>query len=214
MEVGENDEPVPGFRLRLEARVKNGYLVGAREKLGLTLKEAGRKIGISDNTLCMYENMRTYPSEKSQNKICDFYRSQGEFMLEEEVFPKELRETKIGGKHVTEGEIPKSKLISLSTVSHKELPCVESEPQNIFDGQELIDVMEGALETLGYRERELIKLRFGFGGEHPYTLVQAARKFKVSIERIRQMEGKALRKLQHPVRSKELRRFSDFGQED
>ena len=63
------------------------------------------------------------------------------------------------------------------------------------------------LKTLSYREREIIKLRYGLGDGYTYTLEEVGRKFKVTRERVRQIEAKALRKLQHPVRSRKLEGF-------
>ena len=64
----------------------------------------------------------------------------------------------------------------------------------------LIDV----LETLSYREREIIKLRYGLGDGYSYTLEEVGHIFNVTRERIRQIEAKAVRKLQQPGRSQEL----------
>ena len=55
-----------------------------------------------------------------------------------------------------------------------------------------------ALRQLGYREREVIRLRYGLGDGHAYTLEDVGRIFCVSRERIRQIENKALKKLQMP----------------
>ena len=55
-----------------------------------------------------------------------------------------------------------------------------------------------ALRKLGYREREVIRLRYGLGDGHPYTLEDVGKIFRVSRERIRQIENKALKKLQMP----------------
>ena len=63
------------------------------------------------------------------------------------------------------------------------------------------------LKTLTYREREILKLRYGIGDGYTYTLEEVGRIFKVTRERVRQVESKAIRKLQHPVR---LRRLSSF----
>ena len=60
------------------------------------------------------------------------------------------------------------------------------------------------LKTLTYREREIIKLRYGLGDGYTYTLEEVGRIFKVTRERVRQIEAKAVRKLQHPVRSRQL----------
>lgn len=60
------------------------------------------------------------------------------------------------------------------------------------------------------REREIIKLRYGIGDGTTYTLEEVGRIFKVTRERVRQIEGKAVRKLQHPVRARKLEGFLDF----
>lgn len=65
------------------------------------------------------------------------------------------------------------------------------------------------LQTLGYREREIINLRYGLGDGYNYTLEEVASIFKVTRERIRQIEDRALRKLQEPSRSSELVGFLD-----
>jgi RNA polymerase primary sigma factor len=63
------------------------------------------------------------------------------------------------------------------------------------------------LRTLTYREREILKLRYGIGDGYTYTLEEVGRIFKVTRERVRQVESKAIRKLQHPVRRKRLASF-------
>jgi len=65
------------------------------------------------------------------------------------------------------------------------------------------------LKTLTYREREIIKLRYGLGDGYTYTLEEVGRIFKVTRERVRQVEAKAIRKLQHPVRCRRLEGFVD-----
>ena len=71
----------------------------------------------------------------------------------------------------------------------------------------LKDKIEGLLKTLTYREREIIRLRYGLGDGYTYTLEEVGRIFKVTRERVRQIEAKAVRKLQHPVRSQQLEGF-------
>jgi RNA polymerase primary sigma factor len=65
------------------------------------------------------------------------------------------------------------------------------------------------LKSLSYREREIIKLRYGLGDGYSYTLEEVGHIFKVTRERIRQIEAKAVRKLQQPMRSGELAGFLD-----
>ncbi|MCK5225544.1 MAG: RNA polymerase sigma factor RpoD [Planctomycetes bacterium] len=72
--------------------------------------------------------------------------------------------------------------------------------------KERIDLV---LKTLSYREREIIKLRYGIGDGYTYTLEEVGRIFKVTRERVRQVEAKAIRKMQHPVRARKLEGFLD-----
>ncbi|MDZ4781749.1 MAG: sigma-70 family RNA polymerase sigma factor [Planctomycetia bacterium] len=71
----------------------------------------------------------------------------------------------------------------------------------------LRDKIEALLKTLTYREREIIRLRYGLGDGYTYTLEEVGRIFKVTRERVRQIEAKAVKKLQHPVRAKHLEGF-------
>ena len=66
------------------------------------------------------------------------------------------------------------------------------------------------LKTLSYRKHEIIKLAYGLGDGYTYTLEEVGHIFKVTREkRIRQIEAKAVRKLQQPCRSQELVGFLD-----
>jgi RNA polymerase primary sigma factor len=71
----------------------------------------------------------------------------------------------------------------------------------------LKDKIEHVLRSLTYREREIIRLRYGLGDGYSYTLEETGRIYKVTRERIRQIESKALRKLQHHTRSEHLKGF-------
>jgi RNA polymerase primary sigma factor len=63
------------------------------------------------------------------------------------------------------------------------------------------------LQTLDYREREIIRLRYGLADGYTYTLQEIGRIFSVTRERVRQIEAEALRKLQHPGPSQKLSGF-------
>jgi RNA polymerase primary sigma factor len=71
----------------------------------------------------------------------------------------------------------------------------------------LKDQVQNVLGTLNDRERTVLELRFGLGDGRSRTLAEVGCQFQVSRERIRQIEGKALRKLRHPSRSKHLRDY-------
>jgi len=67
--------------------------------------------------------------------------------------------------------------------------------------------IESLLKTLTFREREIIRLRYGLGDGYSYTLEEVGRIFKVTRERVRQIEAKAVQKLQNPIRSGALQSF-------
>jgi len=80
-------------------------------------------------------------------------------------------------------------------------------PPDAVDHDSLKYKLGQALAALPCREREIITLRYGIGDGFIYTLEEISRRFKLTRERIRQLEAKALRKLQHPVNSRGLEGF-------
>jgi RNA polymerase primary sigma factor len=80
-------------------------------------------------------------------------------------------------------------------------------PEKAAGNELLREKIESLLKTLTYREREIVRLRYGLGDGYTYTLEEVGRIFKVTRERVRQIEAKAVKKLQHPVRSQQLSGF-------
>ena len=64
--------------------------------------------------------------------------------------------------------------------------------------------LDEVLKTLTYREREVLKLCYGINGGGAYTLAEVGEICKITRERVRQVESKAIRKLQHPIRARKL----------
>ncbi|MGE4158707.1 MAG: RNA polymerase sigma factor RpoD [Planctomycetota bacterium] len=73
----------------------------------------------------------------------------------------------------------------------------------------LKDRINSVLSSLTFREREIVKLRYGLKDGYTYTLEEVGKIFKVTRERVRQIEAKAVRKLQHPIRARKLSGFLD-----
>jgi RNA polymerase primary sigma factor len=84
-------------------------------------------------------------------------------------------------------------------------------PVNAATQEMLKEKLEQVLQTLTFREREILKLRYGMDNGYTYTLEEVGKIFKVTRERVRQIEAKAVRKLQHPVRARKLAGFLDMG---
>jgi RNA polymerase primary sigma factor len=82
-------------------------------------------------------------------------------------------------------------------------------PANISSNELLKEKITEVLDTLSDREREIICLRFGIVDGYTYTLEEVGRRFNVTRERIRQIEAKSIKKLQHPTRARKLEGFID-----
>lgn len=85
----------------------------------------------------------------------------------------------------------------------------DDDPLYETNQQTLKEQIQSAMQTLNYREREILKLRYGLADGYAYTLEEVGKIFQVTRERVRQIESKAVKKLQHPQRSKSLTSFVD-----
>lgn len=193
------------FRVRVTARAKNGNLAAARERLGLTQKALAELLGISQYNYGKIENMRYYPNLELQKRICDFYRTRGIHILEEDVFPDELKDVK-AQKMIAEKEIPREQLLSLSGMSQKALPVAESADM-IFEREELQRIIDSSLESLSAKERQILKLSFGLEDGEERTDEEIGQVYNVSGSNIYYIRHKALRKLRHPGRGRRLKVF-------
>ncbi|MDO8510034.1 MAG: sigma-70 family RNA polymerase sigma factor [bacterium] len=121
----------------------------------------------------------------------------------EELFPRELYEKIKVSKQVIEID----SVAALPTVVRRHMEALpapaEESPVVRAIASELREQLERALKTLKHREREVLRLRYGIDCE-PHTLEQVGKIFNVSKEVIRQVEMRAIRKLQHPSRARKI----------
>ncbi len=85
----------------------------------------------------------------------------------------------------------------------------EIDPLQDINRDHLKEMIGQVLEGLNYREREILRLRYGLADGYAYTLEEVGKIFSVTRERVRQIEAKAVRKLQHPIRCRSLTGFVD-----
>jgi RNA polymerase primary sigma factor len=85
--------------------------------------------------------------------------------------------------------------------------CRENDPLFGISHEMLKSRIAGVLQALDYREREILRLRYGLTDGYAYTLEEVGKIFSVTRERVRQIEAKAVRALQHPARAKQLAGF-------
>ena len=76
--------------------------------------------------------------------------------------------------------------------------------EDIYEENQFVNIMNDLLNSLTRRERKILRLRFGIGMSHDYTLEEIAKMMGLTRERVRQLEAKALRKMRHPSRTRIL----------
>lgn len=82
-------------------------------------------------------------------------------------------------------------------------------PQDATISSNLVKQIQNVFSTLDKREEKILRMRFGIGEKHDHTLEEVGQEFKVTRERIRQIEEKALKKLRHPIRAEKLKSFTE-----
>jgi RNA polymerase primary sigma factor len=87
----------------------------------------------------------------------------------------------------------------------------ENDPLASMNHAMLCSSISDVLQTLEYREREILRLRYGLADGYTYTLQEIGRIFSVTRERVRQIEAEAIRKLQYPSATRKLAAFVDHG---
>ena len=180
------------MKLRATTRIRNHKMLEARESLGLNQQQAADLCGIKKATYMRLECL-DYPkefSEKTQNIICKI-----SFALEiptDDIMTEELA-----------GAIVQNKTVKVATVTtermldyiKRENRMILQSPSDIIDKEDDLDLIKQFIEKLSYREKETLKLRYGLDGEGCYTRGEIGRIFKVTLERVKQIEEKAIRKL-------------------
>lgn len=196
------------MKIRAILRFRNEDFTRKRMIAGFkTQKELADSLGINPMTISMWETFKSYPKKERLIKAievalnCDI----------DEIFPPEFIEAihkKIG--------IPFEKIIDL-----KQLPeytrgeYLLPSPEKAYELKELAALQNGdmaeeietSLNCLTEREADVLKMRFGLGNSEEQTLEKVGEYFHVGRERIRQIEAKALRKLESYSKSGKLRSF-------
>ena len=183
-------------KMYIHARVKlrNGGMIEGREKKGWSQAKLAEVSGILFSVVRRYEKLERQPTE---DHLC-------RLSIALEVEPDKLTAylpkgtpTEIGQASFIEraaledyAERTKQRALELSGVR-------DQSPTELMRAN-----IDTALDSLTERERKVIGLRYGLHGQRAHTIEETGRVIKVTRERARQVEAKALRKLQHPARAK------------
>lgn len=201
---------MPEKDIRLEIKIRNNLILRKMEEKGIeTVVELWRQMkaaslsvprGDIDGLINMTKSARL--GNRNQNAWSKAALSLSDFFncMPEELFSEPQQHRKITKNRIT-AELAYTDLQRLDTEATALLPDAA------YDHNALPKVIARVLATLTPREERVLRLRFGIGDDNDLTLEEIGEQFNVTRERIRNIEAKALRKLKHPIRSKQLRGF-------
>jgi len=174
---------------------------------GRTNAEVCREIGCDEGHFGALMNLKLSPFRKDgtytpiAQKVADYFKT-----LPEDLFPTDLYALTLP-KQLERRYSSQAVMLSLES---REVRQLEAEsPETTAFNSEMSGCIETMLRTLTPREARVIEMRFGLNGGEECTLSQVGEAFKFSVERVRQVEAKALRKLRHPSRTRQARPLLD-----
>jgi RNA polymerase sigma factor (sigma-70 family) len=187
--------------IRFIIRIKNNRLVRHREKLGLSQAKMAELCGVSQTEYGRIENLQEFPVKTKTGDWKEVAQRISSVigLPEEELFPEAFKKI---SKTRWEKEIG---LPQLAGMSMPRLGPVES-----VEAKEREEEIKKQLLTLTPREQTIIIKRFGLFGNGFETREEISKGFNLTLERIKQIEEKALRKLRYPTRARKLRRHINF----
>jgi len=181
---------------RVKITIRNERLLAAMEGMGYkSVAEFSRNQGLNSVKVNEIFSGKIPPLDREGNpkeltkEILEILN----LTIEKAFTEKQLKGFK---KHTFEVKIEEEKLLQIiSPAKNQEIKVIE---------QEVKSKLSEILSTLTPREEKILRMRFGIGMNTDHTLEEVGRKFFVTRDRIRQIEARALRKLKHPSRSKQL----------
>ena len=194
----------------------NYTLRNDRVDVGYTMSQLAELVGVSTSAISSYDRLRAIPEPLIAKRIAitlneRLHRTDNIENYVAQLFPEKLRKYVEEIRDEREG-FPKDALthsVPLNADAKKYLPYSPDNPVENTQYNDLIERMSKVMSTLSYREREILKSRMGLEGEHSSSYEEVGEIFGVTKERIKQIEAKAIRKLQQPSRSQELVGFLD-----
>lgn len=177
-----------------------------RQAITRAISEQGRTIRIPAHMIDAFSKLRTIQKH-------EFQRTGRELSVEELAFRSEMRPEDVE-RVLQTGASPISlerPIGDYDDANFGEFVADGSfeRPEKLASIELLRKELEKILKTLTPREREIVKLRYGLDGGYAYTLEEVGRIFEVTRERVRQIEAKAVKKLQTPGRARRLLGFLD-----
>ncbi len=210
MEDFEIDEQECEYRetvVKLRLISHNARLVDTRKALGLTQAQLAQMVDIDTNRISAFETIRALPNEQEAEELSTLLGVSVDYLFPDVIVDAVKLDTFNRKKCTIELGSPLVEQLNFRNASRLlSSEAIETAEQNV-NQEQLKEKLEEILGEFKKQERNVIILRFGLRGREPMTLAQVGELFGVTPERIRQIEGKALRRLRHPICARKLRPY-------
>ena len=179
------------WELGREIKLFNGSLKKARLRQGLSQRELAKRAGLSAGTISQIERMFLTPSVETAEKIAMVLGVRAE-----ELFPRKFLKM-METRPKSQTDYAKMEQAELEWATGNTLYLEEnSDPEKFAKDCEKKEIVEVLLKGLSDREKKVICMRFGLNGERRHSFDEIASFFDVSRERIRQLEHRAISKME------------------
>lgn len=215
-----DDKQNPDFEVTVISRLQHGALRQAVKEYG-GIKPLAEELGVMPSTLSSWLNLKyflrpggkgsgrsRYKSGKTKREVllrlCEITKKRPE-----ELFPQWLEQKGLLKEKKVREVTRTIKYESLEDLRGEQKLIVAPERSDPAEQQELACRLKSVLKTLPPRSRRVIELRYGLHDGYEYNLEEVGQILKLSRERVRQIEAKAMQKLRHPTRTTELKELLD-----
>jgi len=191
--------------IKAEIRFKNATFMNALENSKYkSIAELSRVSGIRTGTLYYIASLKhTNINTQDQTKLAEMLNCDVYDLFEQ--YEEVIKQSKGYPKKITK-DIPIDSMLSLSSKNVMQLES-DYNTDDIDSEESLKKDMAFSLSELKDREKEVLEMHFGLNGKHPTTLTAISLEFGISIERVRQIKEKAIRKLRHFSRGNRLKSY-------
>ncbi len=193
--------------LLLELRAKNGHLLRAILEREPSIAAFCRRYDLPYPTVCNYINLRGSPylvrEEGLRKTAIRIVEATGEHMIW--LFDPDLYDNNLIPNETLIAEVSPRQMVGLEEAA--DVPALGPAPDEAMHAGELEALIDRTISTLTPREEDIIRRRFARDPyDQPQTIAAIADEYDVTEERVRQIEGMAIRKLRAPIRSRALKR--------
>jgi len=190
------------MRLRATIQIRNDHMLKAREEKKLTQADVASLAGVSTFLISRLERL-DYPSNYKYEEALLIADALG--ILPDQVMTERMKGWRGVTKFQKIDDISVDKLLASQEINQKHL--ILPSPSESLENQEIFDIIKKFIKTLSYREQTIIKMRYGLEGYKTHTLKETGKLFQISIARAREIEAKAIRKLQTRVKIEYLSNY-------